>query len=163
MPTTRQPSCGSLRGQNRGILSHSDFCSILCPRHIATLQQKRGQSRQQQSQANHQRRPQVVSCRAGSSSRCFLTSPKPLLYSWPTRHKWPCTQTGWRALGSERLVRRQRPLQPARALANELLPLGLDFLTFLAATVLVIPIFKSVNASPVLGFLFSGLILEKLG
>ncbi|KAK9841217.1 hypothetical protein WJX74_002016 [Apatococcus lobatus] len=40
---------------------------------------------------------------------------------------------------------------------------GLDFLTFLAATVLVIPIFKSVKASPVLGFLFSGLILEKLG
>lgn len=44
-----------------------------------------------------------------------------------------------------------------------LLPLGLDFLTFLAATVLVIPIFKSVKASPVLGFLFTGLILGQLG
>ena len=44
-----------------------------------------------------------------------------------------------------------------------LLPLGLDFLTFLAATVLVIPIFKSVKASPVLGFLFSGLVLGQLG
>lgn len=44
-----------------------------------------------------------------------------------------------------------------------LLPLGLDFLTFLAATVIVIPVFKSVKASPVLGFLFSGLILGQLG
>ena len=32
------------------------------------------------------------------------------------------------------------------------MPLGLDFLTFLATTVLVIPLFKSVKASPVLGY-----------
>ena len=35
-------------------------------------------------------------------------------------------------------------------------PWAWTFLTFLAATVLVIPVFKSVKASPVLGFLFSG-------
>ncbi|KAK9810162.1 hypothetical protein WJX72_005895 [[Myrmecia] bisecta] len=52
---------------------------------------------------------------------------------------------------------------PTRCLSDTLLPLGLDFLTFLAATVLVIPLFKSVNASPVLGFLFSGLVLGQLG
>ena len=53
---------------------------------------------------------------------------------------------------------------PAVAETGEvLLPLGLDFLTFLAATVLVIPTFKSVKASPILGFLFSGLILGQLG
>ncbi len=34
---------------------------------------------------------------------------------------------------------------------GSLVPLGLDFLTFLATTVLVIPLFKSVKASPVLG------------
>ena len=50
-----------------------------------------------------------------------------------------------------------------RAVPDPLLPLGLDFLTFLAATVLVIPVFKSVKASPVLGFLFSGLVLGQLG
>ena len=50
-----------------------------------------------------------------------------------------------------------------RAVPDALLPLGLDFLTFLAATVLVIPVFKSVKASPVLGFLFSGLVLGQLG
>lgn len=44
-----------------------------------------------------------------------------------------------------------------------LLPLGLDFLTFLAATVLVIPVFKSAKVSPILGFLFSGLVLGQLG
>ena len=49
------------------------------------------------------------------------------------------------------------------ATSDPLVPLGLDFLTFLAATVLVIPLFKSVKASPVLGFLFTGLILGQLG
>lgn len=58
--------------------------------------------------------------------------------------------------------RRERPVD-ARASADALVPLGLDFLTFLAATVLVIPVFKSVKASPVLGFLFSGLVLGQLG
>lgn len=58
----------------------------------------------------------------------------------------------------------RRPNIAVRSAGEEvLLPLGLDFLTFLAATVLVIPIFKSVKASPVLGFLFSGLILGQLG
>ncbi|KAG2435789.1 hypothetical protein HXX76_006985 [Chlamydomonas incerta] len=44
-----------------------------------------------------------------------------------------------------------------------LVPLGLDFLTFLSATVLVIPLFKSLKLSPVLGFLFSGVVLKQLG
>ena len=46
---------------------------------------------------------------------------------------------------------------------DSLVPLGLDCLTFLASTVLVIPLFKSVKASPVLGFLFSGIVLGQLG
>ncbi|KAG2498210.1 hypothetical protein HYH03_003961 [Edaphochlamys debaryana] len=44
-----------------------------------------------------------------------------------------------------------------------LVPLGLDFLTFLASTVLVIPLFKSLKLSPILGFLFSGVVLKQLG
>lgn len=40
---------------------------------------------------------------------------------------------------------------------------GLDFLTFLAATVLVIPVFKSAGQSPVLGFLFAGVVMGQLG
>ena len=47
--------------------------------------------------------------------------------------------------------------------ADPLLPLGLDFLTFLATTTLVVPVFKSARVSPVLGFLFSGLVLDQLG
>eukprot|EP01025_Chloroclados_australasicus_P022587 TRINITY_DN23212_c0_g1_i6.p1 TRINITY_DN23212_c0_g1~~TRINITY_DN23212_c0_g1_i6.p1 ORF type:complete len:718 (-),score=58.25 TRINITY_DN23212_c0_g1_i6:255-2408(-) len=47
--------------------------------------------------------------------------------------------------------------------ATSLLPLGLDFMTFLATTVLVVPLFKSRNVSPILGFLFAGLILDQLG
>ena len=61
--------------------------------------------------------------------------------------------------------KRRRGLSRLQSSIQEevLLPLGLDFLTFLAATVIVIPVFKSVKASPVLGFLFSGLILGQLG
>ena len=63
--------------------------------------------------------------------------------------------TGLRGRRGQRLV--------PHGIPDPLLPLGLDFLTFLAATVLVIPVFKSVKASPVLGFLFSGLVLGQLG
>lgn len=58
---------------------------------------------------------------------------------------------------------KRHTLLRTQATTDPLVPLGLDFLTFLAATVLVIPLFKSVKASPVLGFLFSGLLLGQLG
>ncbi|GBG71072.1 hypothetical protein CBR_g8371 [Chara braunii] len=41
--------------------------------------------------------------------------------------------------------------------------LGLDTLTFLVTAVLVIPTFKRMNVSPVLGFLLSGLVLNHFG
>ena len=69
-----------------------------------------------------------------------------------------CTPLPWQTQG------RRAPSKLHSSIQEEvLLPLGLDFLTFLAATVIVIPVFKSVKASPVLGFLFSGLILGQLG
>ncbi|CAI9787068.1 unnamed protein product [Fraxinus pennsylvanica] len=41
--------------------------------------------------------------------------------------------------------------------------LGLDTLTFLAVTVLVVPAFKMIKASPILGFFFAGVVLNQLG
>ncbi|KAH6833132.1 K+ efflux antiporter 3 [Perilla frutescens var. hirtella] len=41
--------------------------------------------------------------------------------------------------------------------------LGLDTLTFLAVTVLVVPAFKKIKASPILGFFFAGVVLNQLG
>ncbi|KAI3675374.1 hypothetical protein L1987_84964 [Smallanthus sonchifolius] len=41
--------------------------------------------------------------------------------------------------------------------------LGLDTLTFLAVTVLVVPAFKIVRASPILGFFFAGVVLNQFG
>ncbi|XP_024517682.1 K(+) efflux antiporter 3, chloroplastic isoform X3 [Selaginella moellendorffii] len=41
--------------------------------------------------------------------------------------------------------------------------LGLDTLTFLVATVLVVPSFKAFKASPILGFLLSGVVMNQLG
>ena len=47
--------------------------------------------------------------------------------------------------------------------AEPLVSVGNDFLTFLATTVVVIPAFKFLKISPILGFLFSGVILAQLG
>ncbi|KAA8545699.1 hypothetical protein F0562_020850 [Nyssa sinensis] len=41
--------------------------------------------------------------------------------------------------------------------------LGLDTLTFLAVTVIVVPAFKIVKASPILGFFFAGVVLNQFG
>eukprot|EP00850_Spirogloea_muscicola_P015217 SM000115S23896 [mRNA] locus=s115:2248:8946:- [translate_table: standard] len=40
--------------------------------------------------------------------------------------------------------------------------LGLDTLLFLVATVFVVPTFKAINLSPILGFLLSGIVLNQL-
>ena len=66
-------------------------------------------------------------------------------------------------LGGSNTRSRRALTQTKSAPSDVLLPLGLDFLTFLAATVLVVPVFKSAKVSPVLGFLFSGLVLGQLG
>ena len=55
-----------------------------------------------------------------------------------------------------------RPLHAAGA-SEALVALGTDFLLFLGATVLVIPVFKSAKQSPVLGYLFAGVVMGQLG
>lgn len=54
-------------------------------------------------------------------------------------------------------------LVPCEAGPDALVALGADFLLFLGATVLVVPVFKSANQSPVLGYLFAGLVMGQLG
>jgi Kef-type K+ transport system membrane component KefB/voltage-gated potassium channel Kch len=49
-----------------------------------------------------------------------------------------------------------------KAGGDPLLNLGNDFLLFLGATVLVVPLFKSAKQSPVLGYLFAGCIMGQL-
>ncbi|MED6169518.1 K(+) efflux antiporter 3, chloroplastic [Stylosanthes scabra] len=41
--------------------------------------------------------------------------------------------------------------------------LGLDTLTFLAVTVLIVPTLKSIKTSPILGFFFAGVVLNQFG
>ncbi|XP_022988686.1 K(+) efflux antiporter 3, chloroplastic-like [Cucurbita maxima] len=41
--------------------------------------------------------------------------------------------------------------------------LGLDTLTFLAVTVIVVPLFRRIKASPILGFFFAGIVLNQFG
>lgn len=47
--------------------------------------------------------------------------------------------------------------------ATGIIPLGYDFLTFLTATVMVVPTCKWLKISPVLGFLAAGVALEQAG
>jgi hypothetical protein len=70
------------------------------------------------------------------------------------------------------LQQQQQPLPrrsvAARAIAGTLtatgiIPLGYDFLTFLTATVMVVPACKWLKISPVLGFLAAGIALEQAG
>lgn len=69
------------------------------------------------------------------------------------------------ALASRRLApsqRRRGGRLVARA-ADPLIPLGFDFLTFLGSTVLMIPLFRRFNISPILAFLISGALLQQFG
>lgn len=60
-------------------------------------------------------------------------------------------------------ARRPRCVASRAVYGDPLVNLGTDFLTFLIATVLVVPVFKSAKQSPVLGYLFAGLVLGQLG
>lgn len=60
-------------------------------------------------------------------------------------------------------ARRPRRVAMHAVYGDPLVNLGTDFLTFLIATVLVVPVFKSAKQSPVLGYLFAGLVLGQLG
>eukprot|EP00850_Spirogloea_muscicola_P011015 SM000067S20292 [mRNA] locus=s67:73176:79809:- [translate_table: standard] len=77
----------------------------------------------------------------------------------------------WAAHRYRRQLSRGPP--PPRAAAGELAAsaqggldviqgLGLDTLLFLVATVFVVPTFKAINLSPILGFLLSGIVLNQL-
>jgi len=68
------------------------------------------------------------------------------------QHHPPCVVTRPRPRAAS-LIRR----------AGGLSLLGQDVLYFLGATVAVIPVFKKLNISPVLGFLASGVLLHQLG
>lgn len=58
---------------------------------------------------------------------------------------------------------RRRPVCHAGPeLIEPLQPLGVDFLKFLAAFVLITPVFKRINVSPILGFLLAGLLLRQV-
>ena len=59
------------------------------------------------------------------------------------------------------LPNRQGILQPPQA--GGLLALGSDVMLFLGAIVVVVPAFKAANQSPVLGYLFAGVIMGQLG
>lgn len=69
---------------------------------------------------------------------------------------------GTLAPSRKHLIQRGRELI-AYAAPDPLVSLGNDFLLFLGATVLVVPLFKSAKQSPVLGYLFAGLVMGQLG
>ena len=85
--------------------------------------------------------------------------------SSPIRPSWRHQLTESSHLGRSDRVALGRPSRGAVVTRAEggLTLLGQDVLYFLGATVLVIPTFKWLKISPVLGFLASGVILHQLG
>uniref|UniRef100_A0A2P2LF16 Cation/H+ exchanger transmembrane domain-containing protein n=1 Tax=Rhizophora mucronata TaxID=61149 RepID=A0A2P2LF16_RHIMU len=77
--------------------------------------------------------------------------------------------SGWRGfrLFKRRLGHRERSrihatVDVASAL-DVINDLGMDTLTFLVVTVVVVPVFKIIRASPILGFFFAGIVLNQFG
>lgn len=79
--------------------------------------------------------------------------------------------SGWRCLSFSNNNRPQTRWEGFRTYAaaevagavDVINDLGLDTLTFLAVTVIVVPVFKIARASPILGFFFAGIVLNQLG
>lgn len=62
-----------------------------------------------------------------------------------------------------RRPRRRSSRRSVTTQASTIAELGLDGLTFLGAVVLVVPLFKSIKVSPVLGFLLAGVLCDRFG
>jgi hypothetical protein len=97
------------------------------------------------------RRAAVASC--GRQSQSTLVGCRHALAGAPLLPARPPAAAAALSLSSSR--RRQRGAAVVTN-AGSVADLGMDTLTFLAAVVLVVPLFKSVKASPVLGFLVAG-------
>ena len=70
---------------------------------------------------------------------------------------------GWGKGKGRQMGRGMNVRMTAAGGSEALVALGTDFLLFLGATVLVIPVFKSAKQSPVLGYLFAGVVMGQLG
>ncbi|KAH1049941.1 hypothetical protein GYH30_020436 [Glycine max] len=76
----------------------------------------------------------------------------------------PLNVPSWRGLCKSRWERLLTNVAYDVAGAVEVIhDLGLDTLTFLAVTVLIVPTFKSIKASPILGFFCAGVVLNQFG
>lgn len=66
-----------------------------------------------------------------------------------------------RPIGTKRF--RLHVVADVASAADVINDLGMDTLTFLAVTVLIVPAFKALKASPILGFFFAGVVLNQFG
>lgn len=113
-------------------------------------------------------RPTVAPCGSAAAAGGAQHGPGRTCQAVPWRHGASPLLAGPSQLrrcrsGQQHGLARRGGTLVARASADPLVPLGFDFLTFLASTVLVIPLFKHFKLSPVLGFLVSGVVLKQLG
>lgn len=105
----------------------------------------------------HNQKPHSLSC-----ANCYRLSH----YSLPDRAVLFSTSRGFHSsnhilAGSERFrLYAEFDVATAVDVINDL---GLDTLTFLAVTVLVVPVFKIIKASPILGFFCAGVVLNQFG
>lgn len=108
-------------------------------------------------------------CLRHSKLRCNAVSTSPLHSGW-RQQAGPASPGSSASSLQQQSQQLQQPLRSvaAKAIAGTLtatgiIPLGYDFLTFLTATVMVVPACKWLKISPVLGFLAAGVALEQAG
>lgn len=100
--------------------------------------------------------------------RCDALAITPLQSGCRQQRAPACLPSPRSSVVQQQSVKPQRIGVVSRAIAGTLtatgiIPLGYDFLTFLTATVMVVPACKWLKISPVLGFLAAGVALEQAG
>lgn len=105
--------------------------------------------------------------RPSSRLRCDALATTPLQSGCRQQRAPACLPSPPNSVQQQSL-KQQRQGVVSRAIAGTLtatgiIPLGYDFLTFLTATVMVVPACKWLKISPVLGFLAAGVALEQAG
>lgn len=103
--------------------------------------------------ANHSRSPSTFISGYISDDTPFLTSS---ISCQRGSRFFKYRQTHWKRSG----IRASLDVASAVDVINDL---GSDTLTFLAVTVIIVPAFKIIKASPILGFFFAGVVLNQFG
>ncbi|KAK4271358.1 hypothetical protein QN277_020062 [Acacia crassicarpa] len=149
--------CQSFKGygiakNKSSIWTHPRTISQICRSSISTL----CSYNKQWATLSHSFSHKICHGNSGSEIFCSTTFIAPTFSGWKGLYFSRYRQLHW-----ERF--RENVAYDVAGAVEVMNDLGLDTLTFLAVTVLIVPTFKLMKASPILGFFFAGVVLNQFG